>query len=486
MAVSFSNVPRDLVPGFKAERRTKRNVGVTGYDKPSCLVGQMRSSGTATAGVAYRVLSLTHGWALFGAGSCLGAMCEAYFLNDPRGELWAIGLADNGSGTAASGSIALSGTATESGTIALLFGTRRVEIPVASGAAAADVAADMEDYINAGTNIPVTGSTTTATCAITSRHKGTLGNGVKVYVDPNIPAPAGLTVSITQMTSGATNPTATGAVAVGEQAFDAFGLWLGDDTTMDAWEALIEARWGSTVLKFGKLFACLGDSVSDLITAGEARDFFAECLFGITGAYSAPYEFAAAAMGACMARLRLDKAANLRGIHLKGVRGPDDGANVPVYDELSLMLNAGIAPLNRAANGDVVIERPRTTYKLDETGTADPTYRDIQTAACTEQFLRVMKATCDDAMSGAKLADDDATFGGGGADNIQTPKTVRARINASYAALHRAGMVEDPEGFDAELVVERDEEDTTRLNVVFPPNYVNQYLITGAVVEVSN
>jgi phage tail sheath gpL-like len=66
-------------------------------------------------------------------------------------------------------------------------------------------------------------------------------------------------------------------------------------------------------------------------------------------------------------------------------------------------------------------------------------------------------------------------FGAG--QPIVTPKTIKAELIALYDELEAQGLVENAEIFAENLVVERNAIDSNRVDIVFPPDYVNQLRI---------
>lgn len=478
MVMDTAPVDSSLVPGFFAASRVTQAPQITGLDKPPIVVGQKTSGGTIVAGTPTRVLSPAHGWQLGGAGSVLGAMCAAYFVDDPNGELWAVGIADNGSGTAATGSLAFSGTATQSGTIRAWIGGRLVLIPVTSGDGASDVAAECEDVIGEAVNLPVTGSTTTSTCTLTSRHKGTVGNQVDVYVDP-LSVPAGITVTVTTLASGATDPTSTGEAGLGAaQGFDAVALSLAGQ--ISTWLALIVARWQPESLIFGTIFAGAVDSVASLISAAEALDDGRLRLCSQTGLYSPAYELAAATMGAAMRRFRATGgSANLAGLEVRGVTAHAE-ASENTYTSAKLLLEAGAMTYTRSPAGILKIQRDRSTYKLDSAGVADSTFRDGKVAHQVMSVIRAIKATVDGCMYLANLVPDGQSVGGAGPVKIQTPASVRAAVNATVRRLVALGIMRDAAGFDADSTYAINPEDAEELVITLPPKLVKSYLRTAA------
>src|SRR5690348_4737566 len=93
-AVPFSNIPSNLrVPLFYAEvDNSQANTGQ--QTQRALLIGQMQTSGTASANTPVICSSASEAATLAGQGSMLAAMTAAYRKSDPFGELWLLPLAD--------------------------------------------------------------------------------------------------------------------------------------------------------------------------------------------------------------------------------------------------------------------------------------------------------------------------------------------------------------------------------------------------------
>ena len=74
-----------------------------------------------------------------------------------------------------------------------------------------------------------------------------------------------------------------------------------------------------------------------------------------------------------------------------------------------------------------------------------------------------------------KLANDGTRFGPGQA--IVTPSVIRGELIAEYAAMEYEGLVENAELFAKYLIVERNASNPNRLDVLLPPDLVNQLRI---------
>lgn len=146
MTISFNNIPSGVrVPLFYAEvDNSMANTAVTGLK--TLLIGRM-TQGKATPMRPVLVTGDSQGKDLFGRGSELARMNTVYRKNDTIGEVWAIPLEDPTVGTAASGTVTISGTPSVGGILSLYVGADRVQVPVgvenepseiAEAAAAAD------------------------------------------------------------------------------------------------------------------------------------------------------------------------------------------------------------------------------------------------------------------------------------------------------------------------------------------------------------
>ena len=89
--------------------------------------------------------------------------------------------------------------------------------------------------------------------------------------------------------------------------------------------------------------------------------------------------------------------------------------------------------------------------------------------------IRQMKSIITTKYARHKLASDGTRFGAGQA--IVTPSVIRGELIALYRRLELEGIVENADLFKKYLIVERNASNPNRLDVLFPPDYVNQLRI---------
>lgn len=130
-------------------------------------------------------------------------------------------VADNGSAVQAAGSVAVTGAATESGTVKVVVGTREgvnnqiiehntYTVAITNADANTTIADAIKAAIDADSNALVTTASSTGTVTLTAKNGGTVGNEISIEV---IGAVAGVGFTLTAMTGGATDPVITTALS---------------------------------------------------------------------------------------------------------------------------------------------------------------------------------------------------------------------------------------------------------------------------------
>lgn len=486
MSISFSTIPADLkVPLFYAEFDNSR-AGPSVGSKRTLLIGQA----TAVVPAALRYAGSAEEVAAFaGARSVLARMMAAYRANDPVGEVWILPVQDNGSGVAASGTIVVSGPATEAGTISLYVGGQLVSVAVANGDTANTIAAAINTALGAAPNLPVTAAVNTATVTLTAANKGTLGNGIDIRHSYRGPLggeklPAGVGLTITAMASGATDPVLTGVADIlGDEEFDFICQPITATGALDAMATLMNdtaGRWSYARQTYGHVWAARVDTVSNLLTLGAARNDAHATILGVTDTPTPAAEIAAAVMGAAAVALKADPARTVQSLAVQGILAPPVGSRHSLSQKQSLLVGR-IGTLNFGNDGSCSIGRAITTYRTNRFGSVDYSYYDVHTMYQLAEIVRRLKAAVTQKFPRAKLANDGTRFGPG--QPVVTPLSFKAELVAQYAAMEAEGLVEDTEGFAEATIVQRNANDPTRLDVLFAPNLINSLSVLATLVQ---
>lgn len=479
MAIGFSNIPADIrVPLFYAEMDSSA-ANTASSAMRRLIVGQVNDNATSESiGKLVLVSSLAIAKSIGGEGSMLAAMYEAWRKSDPIGEVWCLPLPKD-TGVVAAGTVTITGTATESGLLNLYIGGVRVQSVVASAATPTVAAAALAVKINAMPDLPVTASAAGGVVTLTCKWTGESGNDISVAMNRlgksnGESTPAGLTVVATAMAAGVGTPDAIDAVAaLGDEPFEFMCQPWTDTTTLNAWKDAMDdstGRWSWAKQLFGHVYSAKRGTIGTLVAAGQARNDQHMTIQGVEPGVPQPVWVQAAALAARTAVFISADASRPTQSGSMPSLDPAPASDRFTLTERQSLLNYGIATAYYEG-GYVRIQRSITTYQKNAYGQADNSYLDSETMHQSAFIVRRMQSVITSKYGRHKLANDGTKFGAG--QPIVTPATIRGELIAQYAKLEREGHVENAELFAEHLIVERDSNDPSRVNVLFPPDYIN-------------
>jgi phage tail sheath gpL-like len=489
MSVPFANIPANVrVPLFYAEVDNSQ-AGYFSQSVRTLLIGQKLAAGSGVSNVPQLVSRTDQAKDLFGVGSMLARMHAIYRQNDAVGEVWCISVDDPGAGVAATGAFALTGTATKAGTLSAYIGEDRVQAAVAASDTAATVATALAAAINANPDLPVTAAAATGTVTLTAKHKGALGNDLLLQTNylgaqGGEVTPAGITVAITAMNGGTAAPSLTSAIAaMGDDEYDFIIHPYADTTNLDLFRTTMNdttGRWAWNRQIFGHVYSALRGSFATLQAAGTARNDQHATVAGVSTLVPNPvWEYAAAYGARNAVFIAADPARPTQTGELTGIL-PAPASNRFIQTERQTLLSSGIAT-SYVAGGVVRVERAITTYQKNLWNQADPSYLDSETMHQLAAIIRRLRSVITTKYPRHKLADDGTSFGAGAA--IVTPSVIRGELASEYASMEDEGLVENAAAFAANLIVERNANDPNRLDVLFPPDLVNQLRVFAVLAQ---
>lgn len=487
MTVSFDQIPANVnVPLFYAEMdASQANTAQT--TGASLLIGQALPGAAIARNQLVLMPSAAQARTACGQGSPLARMVTAYRRTDPFGELYIIAVADAAAGSAATGKIAIAGTATSAGSISLYIGSTRIEGVVAADDTAMQAASSLVDAINADADLPVTSAAAAngdaATITITAKYTGVAGGNIPLTLNYYGTAggeqtPDGLNIQITAMAGGAKNVDLDSVIAaMGDESFDFIGFPFSDSSSLKLIGQEMDdsaGRWSWYRQLYGHVYSAKIGPLTDLVGFG---DSFNDQHLTICGyepdTQTPPDELIAARLGRQAAFIRNDPARPTQTGAITGALPAPIGRRNQILERQSLLTH-GIATA-AVAGGTLQIERDVTTYKVNKFGATDNSYLDSETLHTSAYVLRKLKSVITTKYARHKLADDGTRFGQGQA--IVTPSVLRGEICAAYRQLELAGIVENFEVFKKYLIVERNANKSNRVDVLFPPDYINQLRI---------
>jgi phage tail sheath gpL-like len=398
MGASFPNITSNINSALTAKNAGERSILLVG-----CMISGTASSGQLKEGI----ISKKEFNDFFGAKSQIAkagrAMIDALSVSKIKPKISAIGLTDNGSGVASTGTIAFSGTATESGTLTVYIDSIRngkYELAVASGATATSIGGNLETLITANTYSPVSAVNTTGSVALTALNDGTQGNTIGIKIVGSV---AGISTTLTAMASGATNPVLTSlfdSVADKRYTSIVYPAEWGTSTLT----AFTEARFNvDNKIIDGVGIVCKADTYANTNTAGDALNQKTLAYAGIPLIASSTHKGGAifespiviASYVACLRELRLTEGANVSSITTNGQSiGGSFFGGIPYHNtpfnllpiietghdfsdtECTELESSGIWLLrNNPSNTTIISNEAVTTYKTDALGQIDKTFK---------------------------------------------------------------------------------------------------------------
>ncbi len=500
MAISFNNIPTTLrVPGVYTEIDNSRALkGLVSNPHKVLILGQkIVTEGTAVLNTLYTISrdNLADGY--FGAGSNLARMCNVFKDNNQFTEVYAMAL--SGGTVMASAvihfSVALSHAggvvSTNNEEVHLLINGSRFDLALTSGWSVGQVNSAFKTLINANSNIPCIAATNATSCLVLSAvNSGVIGNYLDVRVNyydgQSNPTCFADSVLISNFGVGGVG---VGTVDIGdawtvienEQYQHIIVPWF-DDTNMDALETELTTRFKPMEDKMGHGYAVTKATYASATTEGNARNNPFTTLMAEDNSPTDPAEWAAALGGICAYELNNDPARPLHTLKMQSILPPKI-ANRFTMTERNLLLYDGISTFTVDSTGNVLLERICTTYQSNALSIPDASYLNIETMFTLSEIRYQYKARMISRfmVTRQKLADD--TFPAQPGMNVVRPKDIKAETIDVFTDLQNKGLIENLQDFVDNLIVERNATDKDRVDVLLPPDLINQFRILAGLIQ---
>jgi phage tail sheath gpL-like len=417
-------------------------------------------------------------------------MFQAYFANNWAQEVWGLPVGEGS--VAATKTVTVTSAPTVGGTYHLYIGGRHVPVPLLATDTTTTAATAIATAINADKTLPVTAVGASAICTLTVKSKGS--HGADIVVSSNYygavggeSMPTGFAVTIADGVAGTGVPTFTTAISnLGESPAEYVCMPFTDATSLAAWKAEFgfgdTGRWGWVRQLYGHVFSAVRGAYGTIVTfAASAGNNPQLSVMAIEALAQSPiWEWAAAYTAKAARGLSIDPARPLQSLHLENII-PAKGQDRFLLSQLNILSLAGIATQRTLQDGVPMITRETTTYTLNLYGNTDDAYTDVTTLATLAKLLRNQRQAITSKYPRHKLANDGTRFGAGQA--IVTPKIIKAELVAQYRMDEFNGLVEDAINFKNNLIVERDPNDPNRVNVLYPPDLVNQLRVFAVLAQ---
>lgn len=498
MPIEFSQFPANWKQPLYWVEVDPSMAGLPTNRQPCLLVGQRTSAGKAAVNVPIAIGTLAQARDAFGRGSMLARMFDVFMQNNFSHEMWGMAVPEPAGGTAATGTITVTSPPTESGTIHLYIAGQMIPVGIAPSDTTAIVAAKIAAALaDVGDDLPVVAMNVTGTPTVvnlTCRWLGVTGNDIDIrdsfrgtLAGERLPAGLVLTYSNSgKLSGGAGDPTWTTAIAaLADEAYEYVAMPYTDGSSIDVWEQEYgfsdTGRWGWMRQQFGLVFSARRNLYSDMIVWGATNNSGVTSFMGVEMAAPSPvWDWTAAYTAKAARAFQNDPARPLQTLELAGIFGASKHERFTIV-ELNNLAGAGIATQKMGSNGLPMIQRETTSYQLNLYGHGDTAYELCTTLATLARLIRNQRQAITSKYPRHKLADNGTRFGVG--QKIVTPNIIKAELVAQYRIDEFNGLVENAKAFKANLVVERDNTDPDRVNVLYPPDLINQLRIFAVLAQ---
>ena len=450
--------------------------------------------GTAAPDVPIPIGSQAQADQHFGEGSELSRMFKAFYGNNFANEVWGVGLKAPSGATAATGTITINTPPTNAGTIHLYVGGEYVPINISPNDTIDDIATAIASEINNTQDLSVTAVAAAGVITLTANWRGVGGNEIQVSMNyyggrggEQTPVGLGIMLPPTQfLTGGVGTPDIGNAILnMGEEPYEyACVPWTDSETlfNMDQEYGFTDSgRWGWQRQLFGHTFAAKRGNYADLLLFGETNNSGVVSIMGFEMASPSPaFEWAAAYTAKAQRALINDPARPLQALSLNKIKLAPKHQRFD-FIEINSLASTGIAIQKAGSDNQPMIAREQTTYQLNLYGQTDDAYELVTTLATLAKLLRNQRHAITSKFPRHKLANDGTKFGAGQA--IVTPGIIKAELVAEYRMDEFNGLAEDTRNFKAHLIVERDPNNPNRVNVLYPPDLINQLRIFAVLAQ---
>jgi len=485
MPISFSSFPVTLrTPGVHVEFDPSRAVqGLDVVPFKVLLMGVNATvAGSATEAVPLLLTNQAQAELLFGAGGQLTRMYRKFRANNRFTEVWAVPW--DSSGTAAIIAATFVGTATAAGTVFLYVDGERIAVNVASGDTETEVAAAVVLAVNADSTLPVTAANVAGLLSLTVKWAGVDGDDMPVRINfhQGEELPAGITIGAFAATTPGvgTYAVSTLLAGLGETQYHLIGFPHRDPVEVAALEVELVDRWGPIRQNDGTVVAATNQNITDSVTLGGARNSEQSVIVGGTAVEALAASLVGAVLGQVADKGNQDPARPFQTLPLAGILAPRQ-EDRPTLSELDTLLHNGISTLEADEAGVMRIQRLITTYQTDPASNPDTAYLNLNTKLTLSLLRAQFRSRFSTKFGRHKLAGDDAEIGSGQA--VVTPQLARSEAIAIFRDWEQAGYVENVSQFKADLIVERNTTNPDRLDILLPPDLVNQLRQVGTLLQ---
>jgi phage tail sheath gpL-like len=492
MAISTQVPPSQLVPLYWVNVDGSMAGNLT-QQQPALLVGVSNSAAPQAQNTPLVIATLAQAQNAFGIGWQLERMIASFLNNNVTQLLYAVGIPQAAAGVVATGTVTITAAPTTPGTYTIYIAGQIVQILVQTTDTPTTIATNLAAAINAMGTLPVTATTSTGTVTVTCKWKGISGNDITMlenYGGPNAGQymPVGMTTTvITPLAGGTGTPDYTTAIA-NTAPGNYVHIALGDNDTITFANWSTETgfgptgRWNYVRQQYAWCYAAhRSTSYSTAITWGQTNNLPTISSMEIEPRCPSTFwEVAAAYCGRGASAFLDDPARPLQTLEMMGIVPANLPDRYTSVQQNNLTAN-GLAIQTVDAAGNMMILREATTYQKNMYGQGDTAFALLTILSTLATLLSRQRAAITSKFARYKLAPDGTRYGPGQA--IVTPTSILAELVAEARLDEWDGLVADVDWFKNNLIVEIDDQNPNRVNVLYPPRLIGQLRIFAVLAQ---
>ncbi len=454
MGIGFNEIFNMNIPFVYAElRKAISTTGTIKQEYTALIFGQKTTAGTAVPNTVLDIFSKEEAVKKFGATSMLASAIGRYYDINKSVKLKVIALDDVATGTQATGSITIAGTATQAGTLAFYVNGRAYKVAVAVGNTASQIATLLNAKIAEYTDNQFTASVSAGVITLIAAHKGTYGNTLKTIMNYNIDdvTPLGLTLTIAGFSGGAGDPdlTTTGVQAILENnQFNLIAQPYTDNANLSIIDVALTDNFKATELLDGFCLVGVSDTVTNLTTKTDAINSAFITVLDNSSIFSTGFEQAAGMIALVGDVAQSNPGAGYLNKELAGFLPLSER----IRTERNVLAGGGVATY-RVMGSKVIVDRTVTTLQKDAQGISlavdDTDLRVFLTISYVRHTFIVRMSQYQD----FKVGNDNDLFGPG--VQVMTPNLYKQYLVLNYEQLVSDAVCENLKAFESSVVVNK-------------------------------
>jgi len=484
----------DPVPGSYVQVAfAQGDVSMGGGSYPALIMASKTSAGSATADTMIYgptsnppLSTEADAIALFGPGSPAHRMWQSFVSVNKTTPVYVICPSEAATGTAATGTITITGTASGAGTLRAYVGEKFVEVSVSTNDTPTVIAAALVSAISAQTSWAVTATASAGVVTLTAkvknkgqewgRYSATISSGITTTVTPTVSTKmtTGTGIALDYTSALATISPLRFYYIIPEETA---GLGA-TSTALSALQSQIDSSALPLTGIRQRMFVGAVDSSLTTNLSANLNSPRAEVIWS-PDSDRRPEELAAYTAGVySLEEQGLSPRCNFSGYGLDtqtqitwNVQPPRKGT-APTRSAQVAALNAGITPIGVTLSGRTYIIK-RVTTKYQTNSLTDYRIRDAHKVTIMDRFADDLQAKLVLQFSGLKIGNDPAQGQRTPGPDVVTPKIVRAAVIKLLRDYEALDLVENVDASITALIVQRESVPTTRMGIRLPIDVID-------------